>query len=194
MEQRLLFYHLKHCPDCRVRLEALQRTACLLEAEPKVPAPAGLDQRILAAAKCQVPARHRSSSGPTWKRNLALAGAILVIAVNLLILLKPTGPLVFTADQSAVVRTSGSQVTVPAGVEINGDLVVVGGKLVIAGAVRGDVRVVRGEVELAPTAQVGGQVTVSRSTLAFIGSNINAGWQELKYLFASWWSAIHGGW
>jgi hypothetical protein len=199
MEERLLQYHLKHCPACRGRLQALERAACALEALPgQVPGP-DLHRRVMTAVAAValptggvpvVPAGHRSQTRRYWQAAAAVLGLWLLLTVTMW--LRPVTPWVVTDDRAAVLATAPNQVTVPVGTEVEGDLVVVGGRLIVAGTVKGNIRIVRGEIELAPTARIGGEVTINRSTAAFMLESISAGLRQLGESLADWWLRLTG--
>jgi hypothetical protein len=62
-------------------------------------------------------------------------------------------------NRVTTVRLNGESV-LPAGTELNADLGVLGGPLVLAGRVSGDVIVINGDLRFEPGAEVGGNVTV----------------------------------
>jgi len=62
-------------------------------------------------------------------------------------------------NRPTTVRLNGESV-LPAGTELNADLGVLGGPLVLAGRVRGDIIVINGDLRFEPGAEVDGNVTV----------------------------------
>ena len=76
-EERELERHLEGCPRCRGELERIRQTHNLLRQLAANEPPAELEDRVLAQARGEIPAR----SGGRWWLWVSAAAALLIVAV-----------------------------------------------------------------------------------------------------------------
>lgn len=180
--------HLLSCPTCCERLAQLERTEALAHKMMDsrmvidVDHSALLTERIMSA----LPLKRRGAlSFARWIRNHP---AITVAAVFAIVMLssftamweQDTDLSVRGSDLAHVVIT-GDTVTVPAGVHINGDLIISNGKANVLGDVEGNVTVIGGSIYQASTAHISGQVKTIDQALDWFWYKVTNSMSSLAY-------------
>jgi anti-sigma factor RsiW len=156
--------HLGECPACRTRFDELERTEALLMAIPAEQAPPGLEDRILQS----LPRNRRPAAWTGWvRRHPAVSAAALFLIVMLssfVAMWNQDKQLSIAGPDLDNVVIEGNTVTVPAGKEVAGDLTVANGTARVLGDVKGNLTVIDGQVTLASTAHIAGNVkTIDRA-------------------------------
>lgn len=150
--------HIAGCAACEARLAELEKTDAFLRAMPVHTASPQLTERIMGV----IPKPRRTASWTQWvRRHPAMSAAAIFFVVMLSSFvamwnqdqqLKVSGP-----DLEHVI-IEGNTVTIPAGEKFNGDLVIENGSAQVLGDLEGNLTVVDGNVTLASTAHIAGQV------------------------------------
>jgi len=156
--------HLASCSECRMRLEALEKTDALMRSFPSEQAPPDLANRILKS----LPRTRNPRSWTTWVRRhpaVSAAALFLVVMVSSFVTM-------WNQSQQLTVRGSdldhvviqGRTVIVPAGQKVDGDLTIENGVAQVMGDVQGNLTIIDGNVTLASTAHIAGKVkTIDRA-------------------------------
>lgn len=180
-EEQQLKEHLRECSECQERLRAMQKTIALLNSLEQPRLSSDFTQRVMA----QLPTTTAQTAKQRWERQRSYvwrytaAAAILILIISSAWLLSrqvPTAPLAISSDPDLV--RQGNSFVLPQGKTIEGDLTIVDGSLIIHGKVTGDVTVVRGQLEMGPTAQITGKTTTIDRPLArwqYLWLNISEG-------------------
>ena len=180
-EEQELKEHLCECGDCQQRLLALQKTVVLMNSLEQPKLSSDFTQRVMA--RLPAPAmpttkqRWAEQKPYIWRYTAAAAVLILIVSSGWLLSRQvPTAPLAISSDPDLV--RQGSSFVLPHGKTVEGNLTVIDGSLVIYGKVTGDVTVVRGELEMGPTAQITGKTTTIDRPLArwqYLWLNVSEG-------------------
>ncbi|MGE5653181.1 MAG: zf-HC2 domain-containing protein [Bacillota bacterium] len=168
-EEQELKKHLHECSACQERLLALQKTIALLGSLEQPKLSSDFTQRILshlpASATPTVQQRWNRQKSYVWRYAAAAAVLVLIISSGWLLSKQvPTAPLAISSDPDLI--RQGSDFVLPQGKTVEGNLTVIDGSLIIYGKVTGDVTVVRGQLEMGPTAQITGKTTTIDRPLA----------------------------
>lgn len=166
-ERRKLKEHILGCPDCRRRLQRMERAEALVRSMPAPRASDDLTARIMNS----LPQKKRR----TWIRWVRNHPAISVAAVFILVMMssfvslwdQETDLMVKGNDLDQVV-IRGNTVYVPEDKVVNGDLVVENGEIEVDGRVEGSVVVIDGKINQASTAHISGQVTRVNQALDYV--------------------------
>lgn len=180
-EEQELKEHLGECSDCQERLMAMQKTITLLNSLEQPQLSSDFTQRLLAqlppATTPTVMRRRDKQLSHAWRYTAAAAVLILVISSAWLLSRQvPAAPLAISSDPDLV--RQGNDFVLPQGKTVEGNLTVIDGSLIIYGKVTGDVTVVRGQLEMGPTAQITGKTTTIDHPLArwqYLWLNISEG-------------------
>lgn len=163
--------HLRQCNDCQELLRSLQKTVALITSLEAPKVSTDFTERLMAKlpapAKLTLRERLEKQKPYLWRYTAAAAALMIVILSGWFLSQQvPSRPLAITSDQQNTVVREGNKFVVPPGKTITGNLTVVDGSLIIQGKVTGDVTVVRGELEMTPTAEVSGKATTIDQPLA----------------------------
>ncbi len=170
--------HMRECPACRARFDALAQTEAFVRAVPSVPVPDGLGSRILAA----VPNKRRPVAWAGFvRRHPGMAAAAMFVVVML-----SSFVAMWNQDQQLTVSgadldqlvVEGTTVVVPEGKVISGNLTVTNGSAKVLGEVKGDLTVIDGNIMLASTAHIAGHVEE-------IDRAIDWAWYKLRSWFGT---------
>lgn len=157
--------HLAVCPECRERLEALEKTDALIRSVPKpANAPDYMAYRIMKS----LPKTRSTKTWTTWVRRhpaMSAAAMFLVVMVSSFVAMwnQSQQLTVRGADLEHVV-IEGNKVIVPAGQKVAGDLTIENGVAEVLGDVQGNLTIIDGNVTLASTAHIAGKIkTIDRA-------------------------------
>ncbi len=183
MQVRMLENHLRECKACQQRLASLRGTDRALRSLEPVPVPEGFTANVLSRLPRDAFARQVR---PWYRRQMVwyrVAAAVLVLFVLFgaaeALLPEPAGrPLVIAQGDTAPLVRENRVVRVPEGQTFEGDLTVVGGTLVIAGTITGNVRVVRAQLVTTETADIRGNIFQSDSGAAQLVYSLRAAWSD----------------
>lgn len=159
--KQALKQHLADCSSCRSRFEELERTEADLY---RSAAEFGQDisDNFTANVMAALPAPDRTARFKRWvRRHPAASVAIVFILVMLgsfLSLWEEEKQLVLKGADLDGLVIEGNTVIVPAGTTISGDLLVENGQLQVEGNVEGNLTVINGNLNLASTASIAGQI------------------------------------
>ena len=169
--------HVLECQECRRQLDGLEQTEAFLRVVPAPAVPDRFTERIMQA----LPKESKSNRFKRWiKRHPAASVAVVFLMVmmsSFLSLWDKESSLIVKGSDLEDVVIQGDTVIVPQGRTVNGDLTVENGTLQVDGAVRGNLIVIDGNVNLASTAAIAGQVTS-------INENIDYFWFRVKEFFS----------
>jgi len=178
--KRTLGRHLSGCPSCRDRLESLERTEaylCMVALEPGAHLSDGFTERVMAA----LPEPGRMARFKRWMRRHPAASVAAVFALlmmgSFLSLWEGSEYMVLKGTDLDEVVIEGNTVIVPEGATVHGDLLVENGSIKVDGKVEGNLIVVDGNLQLASTASIAGQVTRIDQTIEGI-------WFRIKQFFS----------
>jgi anti-sigma factor (TIGR02949 family) len=156
-----LLAHIDQCEGCRKHLHELEKTILLLKSNSHLKAPDNFTERVMQ----QLPKETKRVKAKRWMK-----GHPLVVAASLFIFLMAGSLLTIwtegqdqfyvsapNMDQLVVDQKRGT-VIVPVGEVIQGDLIVRNGNVEVRGEVTGDVIVTDGQIYLASTAHIVGEV------------------------------------
>lgn len=169
--------HLHACSDCRLLMKQLEQTDAFIRSMPSGKLPEGLKERVMDA----VPISVQKRSWLQWiKRHPAVSVATLFILVMLgsyVTLWNQDTDMVVKGKDLEDIVIQGHTVIVPAGYTVKGDLFVENGKIEVDGQVDGNLTVVDGNLSLASTAYISGEVTSINRALDWI-------WYRMSQLFS----------
>lgn len=171
--------HLRECPSCYARYEALERTDALVKAQPKEKAPQQLGDRIMKA----LPSPRRPAAWTSWvRRHPAVSAAAIFMVVMLssfVSMWNQSQELSVSGPDLQHVVIEGKKVIVPAGQKVSGDLTVVNGDVQVLGDLDGNLTVIDGHLTpLASTAHIAGEIkTIDRAVDWF--------WYKVSSFFGS---------
>ncbi|MFC5704442.1 zf-HC2 domain-containing protein [Cohnella faecalis] len=151
--------HLAHCSSCETRLSQLERVDAFARAMPAPATPPNMAEQIMKS----LPKSRRSPS--TWtkwvRRHPAASAAAMFLVVMLssfVAMWNQDQKLSISGPDLEHVIIEGHTVTVPEGQKVTGDLTIVNGSARVLGDLQGDLTVIDGNVTLASTAHIAGQV------------------------------------
>ena len=157
--------HLRECPECRSRFEALERTDALAKAQPIEKAPSDLGDRIMKA----LPSSRRPAAWTSWvRRHPAVSAAAIFLVVMLssfVSMWNQSQEFSVSGPDLEHVVIEGKKVIVPEGQKVAGDLTVVNGDVQVLGDLDGNLIVIDGHLTpLASTAHIAGEIkTIDRA-------------------------------
>lgn len=162
-----LQHHLAECPDCRRRLESLEKTDALLRSAPmeeQEKAPNYLAYRVMKS----LPKTRSPKAWTTWvRRHPALSAAamfVVVMVTSFVAMWNQSQQLTVRGADLEHVIIQGNTVIVPEGQKVSGDLTIQNGRAEVMGDVQGNLTVIDGNVTLASTAHIAGKIkTVDRA-------------------------------
>ncbi|GED61435.1 zf-HC2 domain-containing protein [Brevibacillus formosus] len=168
--------HIESCVSCRQHMHELQRAIAFVQSASHIHVSSDFTARVLA----QLPAPTKANLLSGWLRNHPFLTAAAVF------LFLMTGSVLNSwFDQDDTLQVSSANldklkidrernvVVVPAGTNINGDLVVRNGNIDVQGHVTGNVVAIEGKVFVASTAQVAGNTESIEAIVDWI-------WYEVK--------------
>jgi len=168
--------HMKTCVSCRQHMHELQRAIAFVQSASHIHVSSDFTARVLA----QLPAPTKKNLFSSWLRNHPFLTAAAVFFFLM------TGSLCANwFDRDNILQVSSSNmdklkidrernvVVVPAGISIDGDLVVRNGNVEVQGEVHGNVVAIEGKVFVASTAQVIGNTESIEAIFDWI-------WYEVK--------------
>lgn len=164
-QTKMLQLHLAECPECRARLESLEKTDAFLRSVPK---PAGAPDYMTYRIMKSLPKTRSPKTWTTWVRRhpaLSAAAMFLVVMVSSFVAMwnQSQQLTVRGADLEHVV-IKGNTVIVPAGEKVAGDLTIENGAAQVLGDVQGNLTIIDGNVTLASTAHIAGKIkTIDRA-------------------------------
>ena len=168
--------HLAECSSCSDRLKALEKTEALVAGLRPIPCPEGMTERILQ----RIPEPRRPKGWVRWmRRHPGLSVAVvfvLIMAGSMLAQWNQGSMLVVKGNDLDGINISGNEVTVPAGVTVDGDLLVENGTLRVEGIVHGNVVVIDGSLQ-ASTANISGKITKVNQAIDWVWYKIGE-WLE----------------
>ncbi|WP_400164614.1 zf-HC2 domain-containing protein [Brevibacillus sp. TJ4] len=168
--------HLKTCETCRQHLHELQRVVAFVQSASHIHVSSDFTARVLA----KLPAPSKKTLFSSWLRNHPFLTAAAVFLV-----LMAGSVSANWYDRNDTLQVSSSEldklkidrernvVVVPAGTQIDGDLVVRNGNVEVQGEVLGNVVAIEGKVFVASTAQVVGSTESIEAIVDWI-------WYEVK--------------
>lgn len=168
--------HLKTCEKCRQHLHELQRVVAFVQSASHIHVSSDFTARVLA----QLPAPSKKTLFSSWLRNHPFFTAA---AVFLVLIAGSVSANWYDRNDTLQVSSSDldkleidrerNVVVVPAGTQIDGDLVVRNGNVEVQGEVRGNVVAIEGKVFVASTAQIVGSTESIEAIVDWI-------WYEVK--------------
>lgn len=164
----LLKNHLRTCPSCMARFEQLERTEAIVHASIEAVLPeAGYDRDASRRLTDRIMAHLPKPAGQDRKRLLRVLyryPGLAVAAVFMLVMLgsfmamwEQDSKLIVSGEDLQHVVIEGNNVIVPAGTQVNGNLIVENGVADVQGEVNGNVTVIDGKLNLASTGHIIGQ-------------------------------------
>jgi len=172
--------HLRDCPSCQARFEALERTEALIYAQPVPAAPAHLTDAIMGA----LPKKRSPRAWTSWvQRHPAASAAAIFLVVMLssfVAMWNQDDQLSLSGDLSHVV-IEGNKVIVPAGQKVQGDLTIKNGEAEVLGEVEGNLTVIDGNVTLASTAHIAGKVKTVDKALDWAWYKVTTWFDTVAY-------------
>ncbi len=167
--EKKLEVHLRLCPVCKKRLFSLQKTVTHIESLGEVVVSEDFLERLLERLPEDVVSAGEKEALLRERR----AAQRTVVA-----------PQVLTADPQAPIDVRGTTVRLPHGAVVNGDLTVIGGMFLLGGTVRGNLRILRGELIRLPGGKVTGKVTHITSPLGLWVEKalvtVRSVWRQMK--------------
>jgi anti-sigma factor RsiW len=160
-QTKQLFQHIDQCEACQKHLHELEKTILLLKSHSHLKAPEYFTEKVMQ----QLPKEAKGVKAKRWMKGhpfLVAASLFIFLMAGSLLTIWTEGQDQFYVstphmDQLVVDQESGT-VIVPEGKVIQGDLIVRNGDVEVRGEVTGDVIVTDGQVYLASTAHIVGQV------------------------------------
>ncbi|MDQ0232399.1 anti-sigma factor family protein [Metabacillus malikii] len=157
-EEEMVKDHLHSCQECYQHFHELEKTVALVQSTSHIEAPRNFTQSVMS----NLPREKRTVSWNRWVK-----GHPLLSAASLFILLM-TGSLFsawnedqnFSVSKQSNLVVENSQVIVPEGEVVKGDVTVKNGSLRIEGTIEGNVTVINGEQYLASAGHVTGEIEV----------------------------------
>jgi anti-sigma factor RsiW len=180
-EEKELRVHIAACQDCRRHFQELKKTIALVQSLSHTKAPDGFTERVMAALPEK---RRKVSFFERVKRHP------LMVAASLFIVLMAGSTMSFWTEgqhrfefsaphsQGIKVDEDRHMVVVPAGKTVDGDIVVRNGNIQVDGEVKGNVVAIDGEVYMASTSHISGEVEEIHQALEWV-------WYNTKKVFNS---------
>lgn len=169
--------HLQSCSNCRRQMKQLEQTDVFIRSMPSGKFSEDLKDRVMDAVSITALKR----SWLQWiKRHPAVSVATLFILVMLgsyVTLWNQDTDMVVKGKDLEDIVIQGDTVIVPAGYTVKGDLFVENGRIEVDGKVEGNLTVVDGNLSLASTAYISGEVTSINRALDWI-------WYRMSQLFS----------
>lgn len=167
-EAKELKEHLIACRACCAIFGQLERTEALVRSLAPVTVPDDLTAKIMS----RIPNPRRRSAMFRWARRhpaMAVAAVFaLVMFGSFLSLWNQTTDLVVKGADLDQLEIHGHTVIVPKGHTIHGNLTVQSGQVDVEGEVTGNLIVIDGEVNMASTARIAGQIHEVDQALEYI--------------------------
>lgn len=180
-EEMQLRTHLASCPACKQHFYELKRTIVFVQSMSHIRAPEGFTERVMAA----LPRERRKNRWLTrFKRHPFLVAASLFVALMAGSMMSAwtqgQGRFEMSASQTQNLQVDESHhmVIVPAGKTVEGDIVVRNGSIRVDGEVKGNVVAIDGEVYMASTSHISGEVEEVHQALEWV-------WYNAKRVFNS---------
>ncbi|TVY03334.1 zf-HC2 domain-containing protein [Cohnella terricola] len=174
--------HLRDCPSCHTRYEALERTDALAKCQPIEKAPEYLSDRVMKS----LPSPRRPAAWTTWvRRHPAMSAAALFIVVMLssfVSMWNQSQEFSVSGQDLEHVVIQGKKVIVPEGQKVNGDLTVVNGDVQVLGDLEGNLTVIDGNLSpLASTAHIAGQIKTIDRAVDWVWYKVSSYFGTLAY-------------
>ncbi|AMA74388.1 MULTISPECIES: zf-HC2 domain-containing protein [Aneurinibacillus] len=174
-EEMQLRVHLSECQNCKRHFHELERTIAFVQGLSHMKAPEGFTERVMAA----LPKEKRKTS---WfehiKRHplLVAASLFIMLMAGSMMSLWTEGQerFEFSAPQFQNIKVDEEKhmVIVPAGKVVEGDIVVRNGNIKVDGDVKGNVVAIDGEVYMASTSHITGEVQEIHQAVEWVWYNI----------------------
>lgn len=143
-EEHKLRDHLEDCERCQTHFHELKRTITFIQSAEKVKAPEGFTVNVMK----NLPTEKKSVKYKRWFKShpIMTAAAIFFIFMfgGMFTQFNQDSELVVSKQDNLII--DGDTVIVPEGEEVDGDLLVKNGDLIIKGTVDGNVTIVNGEL------------------------------------------------
>ena len=172
--------HLEQCPECRKRLESLEKTDALLHSVPAERAPNYMAYRVMKS----LPKTRSPKAWTTWVRRhpaFSAAAMFLVVMVSSFVAMWNQDQELSVSGDLDHVIIQGNKVIVPAGQHVEGNLTVVNGIAEIDGEVEGDLTVIDGSYTLASTAHIAGEIKEIDRAVDWIWYKVSSWFGTLAY-------------
>ncbi|RFB09681.1 anti-sigma factor [Bacillus sp. HNG] len=155
-EEKLLREHLLTCESCHQHFHELKKTIALVQSTSHISAPTDFTLKVMQI----LPKEKRTVSFRRWFREHPMLTAaslfLLLMAGSLFSVWSESEQ--FSVSKQPNLIVENNTVIVPEGETVKGDVVVKNGKIVIEGAVDGDVTVINGENYMASAGNVTGEI------------------------------------
>ncbi|WP_453992334.1 zf-HC2 domain-containing protein [Bacillus nitroreducens] len=155
-EEKVLREHLQTCESCQQHFHELKKTIALVQSTSHISAPSDFTLKVMQ----NLPKEKRTVSFRRWFREhpmLTAASLFLVLMAGSLFSVWSESD-EFSVSKQPNLIVENNTVIVPEGETISGDVVVRNGKIVIEGAVDGNVTVINGEKYMAAAGNVTGEI------------------------------------
>ncbi len=155
-EEKLLREHLHACESCHQHFRELKKTIALVQGASHISAPNDFSLKVMQ----NLPKEKRTVGFRRWFREhpmLTAASLFLVLMAGSLFSVWNENEQ-FSVSKQPNLIVENNTVIVPEGETVKGDVVVKNGKIVIEGAVEGDVTVINGENYMAAAGNVSGDI------------------------------------
>lgn len=160
--------HLRECPSCMARFEQLERTEAFVHASIEASiidsgydrkASLQLTDRIMSQLPSPVRQERRRVLRYLYRYPGLTVAAVFVLVMlgSFMAMWEQDTKLVVSGEDLHQVVIEGSNVIVPAGAKVNGNLIVENGTADVQGEVNGNVTVIDGKLNLASTGHIIGQ-------------------------------------
>jgi anti-sigma factor RsiW len=174
-EEMQLRAHMATCQDCKQHFHELKRTIAFVQSLSHTKAPEGFTDRVMAALPKE---KKKVNWFEQMKRHplLVAASVFVVLMAGSIMSVWTEGQsrFEFSAPQSQNVKVDEEKhtVIVPAGKTVEGDIVVRNGNIKVDGEVKGNVIAIDGEVYMASTSHISGEVQEIHQALEWVWYNI----------------------
>ncbi|BAU26057.1 anti-sigma factor RsiW [Aneurinibacillus soli] len=180
-EEMQLRVHLASCQACKQHFQELKRTLVFVQSLSHTRAPEGFTERVMSALPQE---RRRTRWTQQFKRHPLLVAASLFIVLmagsTMSAWTQGAGRFEMSAAQAQNLQVDESKhtVIVPAGKTVEGDIVVRNGNIRVDGEVKGNVVAIDGQVYMASTSHISGEVEEIHEVLEWV-------WYSVKKVFNS---------
>lgn len=180
LEEQALNRHVSVCAACATARQTLRSTVDGLASLANGKVPTGFTAGVMAQIG---PAK--KGVGQHWVKMLATAAMLLfLIGSPAYLIWTMANPQVILNDLQASITLQGAQARIATGQVVSGDITIYKAQLVIAGEVRGNVKVIAGSVKLEDGGQVLGRIIeVPDSVAGKLKLAVAELWDDIRHLF-----------